>query len=121
MENPKPILGLAASASSVLLAASFVAYRAGAFDSALRSGAPGAHVGNNSSDEPEQAILPSTKVIARAIKVPSSNRPSDRPVASEPPPVFMGGSKSTYMIEINPKLFNPLLEGFGPDKPPATN
>ena len=85
MKPPRSLLQLAAVASSALLVAGFVSYRAGAFDWLGASEAPPA-------GDPGETVLPGTKRAEIA-------RPSDAPAqATVADPAVLSGSKSALVL-----------------------
>jgi EF hand len=93
--KPNAPVKLAAVASSVLLLAAFVSYRAGAFSRLMESTAP-----------PAKSMMPSSK-LQTLVVAPSSGTPDAKPPAtSQEPPLksterartLIGGSKSFIMV-----------------------
>jgi hypothetical protein len=128
MKPPRAILKLTAVASSALLVAGFVSYRAGAFDWLNRPE-------SQPAADPGETMFPSSKLtqIARPTDVPPENTPVDPamlsgsksamvlipppPTAAAPapksPPTFIGGSKSIAPVippkapPVNPQASSP--------------
>jgi hypothetical protein len=111
VKRPNAILKLAAVASSAVLVAGFVSYRAGAFDWAGATGSPTAEsgpdpasdenaaVGNPSEPAGQPAVSPVTSPVMLSgsksgifIVPPSSTPPGGSTVGASP--AIMGGSKT---------------------------